>query len=204
MHLSTLMQLLHTFKGAPLSTLIAIYHTQEPMTAIEIATVTGYDRKSIGEALKKLEIAGYITTTPGKQWVLGSTEVWGEILPTSSSSGYNHESTYNHDKPVGVGRDSPHTDPATTQLIYKFGSIVTNSARAEKSITAALNRGLSVDQVEAQIDDWLTYCASPAGSSIKAPGFFIAKKLLDGEPPPPRVTTQTTWYNPDEAELIQR
>jgi hypothetical protein len=103
-----LMQILHTFKGAGLSVLIAIYHTREPMTAIEIATLTGYDRKSVSDALKKLQLAKYTTTTPGGLHMLGSTAVWGEILPIVSSSSIYIDSTHDHEL-ESMGGNSPPT-----------------------------------------------------------------------------------------------
>jgi hypothetical protein len=67
---------------------------------------------------------------------------------------------------------------------------------------AALKRGKTPEQIKADINAWLDYCKGPKGATIRAPGFFVAKKIREGEQPP--AVIQSSWYTPEEEKLIMR
>lgn len=195
-----------SLRGSPITVLFAMMVMPDLHGEAEIASRTGFGRKTVRSALGSLEELGFvqrhgryeawILTARARQMVLGETgeladggddpcnKSDGSILPLPPSSSSSRDISRNeHENPetttTGEGQKVPLPPEGTDEAFDVLLRLGCSPVVAARSLGRALEQW-SEDQVCVEARAWCAYCASPAGNGIRAPGFLVARRLAGG------------------------
>lgn len=199
-------------RGAALHVLYAMWAIGQPAAIARIAQVASVYKSTARAALERLDRKGYAVeidgwwqlTGRGRQlpmpgFLLASLcEVEGEKFTLEGSGGSSSSSTLDqraefirkeqllllpdearvNNSPLSV----PAEGRACVELLVENG---VDRGRAERAVVSALVEcGNSPEYVEQTILDCLVYADSPQGESIKAAGYYAAKRIENDEQAP--------------------
>jgi hypothetical protein len=192
---------LRTLKGCPLSIVVALIiapHTS--MTQSQLATATGYSKRTVQEATKVLVAAGlchridrFVALTQHTQGILPITHTAQatpeRILPPPGRSlPHPAEKT----APVVDVVDllpRPESQQDTTTAQEKFSALVAAGIWPERARHLAADPKLTFDDITA----WITYTEQHP-DAIRNPPALIAANLQNHRPPPrPATTSENDW-----------
>jgi hypothetical protein len=191
------------FKGAALSTFILMWtmrKKQRNWTRNNLADLTGWNRESVAQGLRRLLLHGYVArlnyetwqlTDLGSQLDFDDLKILNEPLRvdiidshnSSSLKNHDHEYVLNHDKePLQPRVDNidSHVVRETTNeaLFHELISYGSTPAKAHEAISQALATEPNKNKIRLRILWWRVYCA--AHKSIGFPGNLIAARVAAG------------------------
>jgi len=238
---------LRELKGAPISCLLALYLIGRPARKEEIADLSGFAPAAVQSALRCLSRPTYnlVLALPSGRHPLWTLTAHAQQMPLSwavltagepyvamsreksdspSSSSSSDIESIQLDSllllpPLSREKSESPGNPEADRLAAMLTDMGCTRALARAAVAEALEED-SPEIVEAQIILWRHYCASPHGASIHAPGFFVARKIQQGETAPssaraflkqlphPEATGQPwdparDWPHPDYVRLLE-
>lgn len=195
--------LIRAIRGAPLTVLFALAVSNQPLGALQLATLTGYSDKTVIAALRTLQEFGmvqrhgrynaWLPTHQVRQLFLGAEP---EILRLPCSSSRDDPDTQDHlTQPLQP--ETRGTGNFTTPLPTEWQDLVTLLVErcaapptlAMRALAQAHAEDFYPEYIRYAILRWLAYCLSEHGRGIKNRGAFIASRIAHGLEPPEWFTT---------------
>lgn len=172
---------------------------------MELAEVIGISRQAVSKGLRHLRAVGVVEQLPGRygkwalfaqvhQLILGEValpdnkfDVIKDNVPPSSSSSFYRiggETFCEGEKKQLLLRDVnkvnvDFTSVTMLDVIKRLKGLGCSRKRAEEGAAAALGGGWDAEKLLAEVLAWELYCESERGSSLTAPGFFVAARISD-------------------------
>jgi DNA-binding IscR family transcriptional regulator len=208
-----------TLRGAPASVLLAMLLLGGgPLQVVELEEITGYARQTVSKGLRRLSSLDLVHKMPGRYegWVLKvkvRQMVLGEAVDADVKNfnvGSSSSSSRSNGKVLDSQREQLQLPSGEVKKFNLDSSVKAAMAvmmrlgctreRARKACEAAVAGGWSTGKVRSQCEEWRRYCESERGSSLKAPGFFIASRIEDRQEAPYVPEPEKSMYD----DLVDR
>jgi len=220
--------MLHTVTGNQLKVLIALKILGICAPVLRVAVVANLERHTVSQALANLEILGYAEQHGRYTWKLstacGQLPLWTsgmvEKLPSdgrkttipAEEEDINYRdivksSSSSATAPDGRKTTIPSAPHAAELADYLTAQTSCRRTRALTAVSAALAHDATPEHIRQEIDAWHAAKAELEKRGIRNFGYFVAKKLEDGEncdvkPPHKRDYSRdtTAYYIPEGYE----